>query len=219
VALQAAQSRILPPRLRGQVALATFIRAILLPNLAAARDLAPLVMQSFPQLKSSIDAWLAARDPDAQRFAAVFMMLQNPGLRFYVDPGPGRITALDQIDSLRDNWWSSRVDLNLQTQTYPAFLSAAEKKSADEEWQKLTAINAPNLLCSEAIEQAKTHPNDERAPEALYRCLRAVHLGCSNSEGTVLAHSAFVLLHRRFTKSDWAAIGSLWYKGDDCQGS
>jgi hypothetical protein len=218
VLMEAARSQTLPSRLRGQVALATFISAILLGNLPGARALTPLVMKSFPQLKASIEVWLAAQEPDAKRFAAAFMMLQNPGLRFYIDPGPGRTTALNQIDSLRDNWWPSRVGQNLTNQAYPAFLSAAQKKSADEEWQKLSAINAPNLLCSGAIAQAKRDPTDERAPEALYRCLRAVHLGCSNGQGTVLSYSASVLLHRRYSKSDWAATGSLWYKGDNYPG-
>jgi hypothetical protein len=212
-------SRALPYRLRGQVALAGWIRAILLGNGPAARELAPVVMQSFPKLKPSIDAWLEAKGPDAQRFAAAFMMLQNPGLRFEVDPGPGRTTALDEIDDLRDNWWPARVDQNLKNQTYPSFLSAAEKKSADEEWQKLSAINAPNFLCEEAIEQAKRHPNDERAPEALYRCLRAVHLGCSNSQGTEFARSAFKLLHLRYSKSSWSDKGKFWYSGDGCTNS
>jgi hypothetical protein len=56
VLTQAARSQTLPSRLRGQVALATIIRAILLGNLPAARELAPLVMKSFPQLQPSIDA-------------------------------------------------------------------------------------------------------------------------------------------------------------------
>jgi hypothetical protein len=66
VPMQGARSQTLPSRLRGQVALTTFIRAILLGNLPAAK-LAPLVMKSFPQLQPSIDAWLAAQDPDGQR--------------------------------------------------------------------------------------------------------------------------------------------------------
>lgn len=131
-------------------------------------------------------------------------------------PSPGRITALDEIDSLRDNWWPSGVGQRSQTQTYPSLLSTAERKSADEEWQKLSAINAPNFLCTEAIEQAKSHPTDERAPEALYRCLRAVHLGCSNDEGTELAKSAFQLLQRRYSDSPWAEKGKVWYKGGAC---
>jgi tetratricopeptide (TPR) repeat protein len=214
VMMQAARSQTLPPSLRAQVALATFVRAILLGNDGAARDLAPAVMESNPKLKPPIDAWLDAKSPDAKRFAAAFMMLQNPGLRFYVDPGPGRDTALDEMDSLRDNWWPSWVGQNLQTQTYPSFLSATERKSADEEWRKLSSINAPNFLCGEAIEQAKSNPTDERAPEALYQCTRAVHLGCSNVESTGFAKSAFVLLHRRYPDSSWAEKGKVWYKGN-----
>jgi hypothetical protein len=219
VLMQAAHSKTLPSPLRDQVALAAFIRAILLGNDAAPRELAPLVMESVPKLKPSIEAWLEAKSPDAQRFAAAYMMLQNPGLRYEVDPGPGRSTALDEIDSLRDNWWPSRVNQNLKDQTSPGFLSASERKSADEEWQKLSAINAPNFLCTEAMEQAKSHPTDERAPEALYRCLRAVHLGCSNDKGTELARSAFQLLHRRYPDSAWAEKGKVWYKGDGCSSS
>ena len=219
VLMQAAHSKTLPSPLRDQVALAAFIRAILLGNDAAARELAPLVMESVPKLKPSIEAWLEAKGPDAQRFAAAYMMLQNPGLRYEVDPGPGRSTALDEIDSLRDNWWPSGVGQNLKAQTYPGFLSASERKTTDEEWQKLSAINAPNFLCTEAMEQANSHPTDERAPEALYRCLRAVHLGCSNDKGTELARSAFQLLHHRYPDSPWAEKGKVWYKGDSCSSS
>ena len=214
VLMQAAHSTTLPSNLRPQVARAAFIRAILLGNETAARELAPAVMESVPKLKPSIDAWLAAKSPDAQRFAAAFMMLQNPGLRYSVDSGPGRITALDELDDLRDNWWGSRVGQNAENETYPSFLSPAEKKSAVEEWQKLSAIDAPNFLCTDAIEQAKSHPKDERAPEALYRCIRAVHLGCSNSQSPEFARSAFVLLHHRYPKSHWAEKGKVWNKGD-----
>ena len=219
VLMQAAHSKTLPSPLRDRVALAAFVRAILLGNEPAARELAPLVMESVPKLKPSIEAWLEAKSPDAQRFAAAYMMLQNPGLRYEVDPGPGRITALDEIDSLRDNWWPSGVSKNLNAQTYAGFLSPSERKTTDEEWQKLSAINAPNFLCTEAMEQAKSHPTDERAPEALYRCLRAVHLGCSNDKGTELARSAFQLLHHRYPDSPWAEKGKVWYKGDGCSSS
>jgi hypothetical protein len=132
--LQAAHSQTPPPHLRGPIALAAFVRAILLGKRSAERDLAPGVTESFPQLKPAIDRWLVAPDEPARRFAAAFMMLQNPGMSYYVDPGPGRITRLDQIDSMRDNWWPSRADRSKQPQTYPSFLTADQKQAADEEW-------------------------------------------------------------------------------------
>jgi hypothetical protein len=216
VLMQVARSQTLPASLRGQVALAAWVRAILLGNDAKARELATAVVAAAPKLKRSMDAWLASNSPDAQRFSAVYLILQNPGLRYKIDPGAGRLTPLDEIDSLRDNWWPAGVGQGPQTEAYPGFLSPAERKSADEEWQKLSTINAPNFLCTAAIAQAKTRSADERAPEALYQCLRAVHLGCSNSEGTNLAKSAFVLLHRRYPDSTWAEKGHVWYKGGTC---
>jgi hypothetical protein len=212
--IEAAHSQLLSSRLRGQVALAAFIKAILLNDDASARGLASQVIDSNPKLKPWIETWLAAKSPGEQSFAAAFMMLNNPGLRYTVEAGAGRETPIDEIDSFRDNWWSTHSGSD--DQTAPGFLSASEKKSAEDEWKKLSAINAPNFLCTEAIEQAKNHPTDERAPEALYRCLRAVHLGCSNDKGTELARSAFQLLHRRYPDSTWAAKGKVWSKGGSC---
>ena len=137
-------------------------------------------------------------------------------MRFEVEQRAGRTTPLDEVDSFRDNWWPAHEPRQSSDLTYPSFLSAAEKKSAEDEWQKLSSINALNLLCTAAIEQTRTHPSDARAPQALYRCLTAVHLGCSNSGGTELAKSAFDLLHHRLPKSEWATKGKIWYRDNGC---
>lgn len=216
VLMQAVHSQTLPSGLRSQVALSTFIRAILLGNDRAAREVAPLVMKSFPQLQPSITAWLDARSADARRFDAAFMMLQNPGLSFYADAGTGRDTPLNEIANFKENWWFQAPDPDFKVPTYPDFLSAAQKQTADQEWQRLSSINAPNFLCGEALAQARRYPDDDRAPEALYRCLRAVHFGCSNSQGSDLARSAFRLLHRRYPQSDWTAEAPFWYRGNKC---
>ncbi len=222
---RAAQSPILPDGLRGRVALAAWTRAILLGDNASARGLAPVVSELIPKLKPSVNARLAAKDPQARRFELAFIMLTHPGMRPYLDAGVGRVTPLDQMDSLRDNWWRfpswyerslTGRGLRPPPSTYPAFLSAAERKSADDEWQKLSAINAPNLLCAEAIGEARHSPDDERVPEALYRCISAVHLGCSNDQGTEYAKSAYYLLHRRYPESTWAQKNRFWYRGGGC---
>jgi len=185
-----------------------------LGNDAAARGLESQVIDSHPKLKPSIETWLQAKSSDEQSFAAAFMMLQNPGLRFEVEPGAGREPSLDQIDPFCDNRWPAHGGSNYQTA--PGFLSLGEKTSAEDEWNKLSATNAPNLLCAAAIEQTKSHPKDARAPEAL-RCITAVHLGCSNSQGTDYARSAFKLLHHRYPNSQWGEKGQFWYKGDSCR--
>lgn len=215
--VEAAHSKALPPNLRAQVALTTFIRAILLNDVGAAKRLAPSVMDSNPKLKPSIEGWLTAKNTDERNFAAAYMMLQNPGMRFDLESGAGRVTPIDEVDEFRDNWWPSWG--NPESPILPDFLSQSETKSAVDEWQKLSAINAPNLLCNAAIDHTRSDPDDPRAPEALYRCLTAVHLGCSNERGTELAKSAFQLLHRRYAKSEWADRGHVWFKGDGCGGN
>ncbi len=222
---RAAQSPILRSGLRGQVALAAWTRAILLGDNASARELAPAVSELIPELRPSANAWLTAQDPQARRFEAAFIMLTHPGMRPYVDAGVGRVTPLDQMDSLRDNWWRfpSWYESSLTgggrrppPSTYPLFLSAAQRKSADEQWQTLSTINAPNLLCAEAIGEAKRSPHDQRIPEALYLCISAVHLGCSSDQGTEYAKSAYSLLHRRYPENPWAQKNRFWYRGGGC---
>lgn len=225
VQVRTAQSRILPDDLRARMALAAWTRAILLGDNAPARELAPEVGQLMPELKPSMDAWLAQKNPKARRFEAAFIMLTHPGIRPYVDPGVGRVTPLDKMDGLRDNWWrfppwyeswQTGMGRRPPKVTYPPFLSAAQRKSADEQWSRLKAINAPNLLCSEAIGEARRKPGNELVPHALYQCIRAVHLGCSNERGTEYAKLAYYLLHRRYPDSTWASLNRFWYRGGGC---
>jgi hypothetical protein len=77
----------------------------------------------------------------------------------------------------------------------------------------LSAIDGPEFLCREAIRHADIRPNDARIPEALYRCLVAVHLGPASDRSNDLARSAFRLLHRRYANSIWAEENSFWYRG------
>ncbi len=222
---RAAQSPVLRDDLRGQMALAAWTRAVLLGDQASARGLAPLAGKSFPELRPSLDAWLAAKDTPARSFDAAYIMLAHPGMRPYVDSGVGRVTPLDQVDSLRDNWWrfpswyeGSLMGRGLRSppSTYPIFLSTAQKKSADDEWRKLLTINAPNFLCAAAIGEARRSPGDERVSEALSRCISAVHLGCSNDQGSEYAKSAYYLLHRHYAESKWAINNRFWYRGGGC---
>jgi len=216
--VEAAHSKTLPPNLRAQVALATFVRAILLNNEAAARGVAPLVSDSYPNLRPLIERWLAAKNANERNFDPAYMMLKNPGMSYDIETGAGGVTPIDEIDEFRDNWWWPAFS-KPESRFFPEFLSAAETKSAADEWQKVSAINGPNLFCSAAIDHAKSDPDDPRSPEALYRCLTAVHLGCSNDRSTELAKSAFQLLHRRYPKSAWADRGHVWYRGDGCGGT
>jgi len=224
---QAACSKILPSPLRAQVAVSVWMRSILLGDLETARELAPEVIELVPELKPSLDAWLATKNSDQQRFEVALMALRNPGIRPYIDPGIGRPSRLGSM-YFRDNWWPSLNSVGFANapllpsapavaqpgvSKYPSFLNAAERESADREWTKVSAIDGPEFLCGEALRHAGVSSNDERIPEALYRCVVAVHLGPSNDRCNGLAESAFHRLHRRYPNSKWAQENHSWYRG------
>ncbi|HLI81689.1 MAG TPA: hypothetical protein VKV03_16990 [Candidatus Binataceae bacterium] len=228
---QAAHSSILPPPLRGRLAMTVWVRAVLLGDEGAAREMIPMIVEFAPQLKVSLEAWSAAKNPNQRRFEVAVTMLRNPGLRPYLDSGFGRLTPLDQPDALRDNFWTSMspplpmptpkntpqvvmptaLPTPVPPPKYPAFLSPDERKSADVEWDKLARIDGAEFLCSEALQYAKTNPKEGRIAEALFRCILAVHLSAANDHCDVLADSAFHLLHQRYPNSEWAKKNRFWY--------
>jgi hypothetical protein len=227
VLMQMARSSILPREQRKWVALDAWVRAILLGDQHSARELAPLISDLIPELKPSLDAWLAAKTGDQRHFEAALMMLRNPGTRPYVDDGLGRLTPLAQMDRLRDNWWGALSTVPPQPPVspvalpaakppepkYPMFLSEAERKAADREWVVWSQIDGAEFLCTEALNYARANHDDERVPEALYRCISAVHLSAASDRCDALAEAAFHLLHNRYPGSTWAAKNRFWYHG------
>ena len=101
----AAGSKALAPNLRSNVAQAAFVRAAMIDDREAALQASVLLQEIYPQLKDFLTAYQRAATPDARRFAAAFLSLKFPGLRPYVSAGIGRTTALEEVDSYRDNWW------------------------------------------------------------------------------------------------------------------
>ena len=114
--LQAVTSKHLSPALRRDVALAGWVRAVLLDENAVAKSLVPAAMELAPELRSDLSDFLSA---NGSKEVAAFIILKHPGMRPWVTAGyprgvrmasPGAIgstLALDRIDEYRDNWWYS----------------------------------------------------------------------------------------------------------------
>jgi hypothetical protein len=226
--LEAANSEALPLRLRGEIAQAGWARAVLLDQPALARQLASRVAELRPELAASMRAYAAEQAPDAARFAAAFAMLRNPGLAPIVRTGFGRLTKVDRVDDLRDNWWLLQADnrrwfwmgLPVDSEhparhdvSAPEFLPAPERAEGEDESKALAANApiAPNYLCAQTLAWAREHRGDPRVPEALHLCVRATRLGMTGPETSAFSRSAFQLLHARYPKSEWAEKTKYWY--------
>lgn len=105
-----AQDATLPARLRGEVALAGWTRAVLLGDEASARAFVTPLEATRPELGAEARAALAEPDAAARAFACALFVLRTPGARPYLDSGEGRVTPARRIDDYQDNWWCGSDD-------------------------------------------------------------------------------------------------------------
>lgn len=237
VLAEIASSESLPENLRRNLAVATWVRAGLLGNFAAAQKVGKTAALSRPQLKAYVDEYNAATSDEERRFTALFAIVHFPGLRPFVDAGHPRSTDFDKIDDYRDNWWCTDVggipdDLNFEKQygdnaaqvvqfekrveaSSPVFLSEEQKARAAEEWKNIFSMGlAADYLPKEVLTWAKAHPDDPRVPEALHFAWRVDRYGCADNRQNVTenswSHDIFKLLHKRYPTSEWTKKTRVW---------
>ena len=210
--LDVLQRDTLTPYLQRRVALTAWTRAVLTDDDAAAADLLPYVRRMAPELRADVDAYHAAKPGVARRFAAAVMLLRFPGLQPAFGNSVGREQPIGQIDSFRDNWWCAGDTNAPDTPSAPVFVTTEQQAAAAAMHAKLDALGAaPIYLGDIVLGWARSHPRDPRVPEALHLVVRATRYGCANDDGAT-SRAAFQLLHRRYTRSEWAAQTPFWFK-------
>ena len=219
----AAKPKTLAPNLRRDVAQAAFVRAAMLDDRETAIQAAVAFQEEIPQVKDFLAPYLKATTPEARKFAAAFLTLKYPGLRPFVSAGNGRGTAVEEIDSYRDNYWCAEPPAPLggsmaQDQSKaravnaPEFLKALQT-SAARQYATLQALGpGPNYLCRIAIEWAQKNPTDPRAPEALHLAVRSTRYGCTDNDTGRWSKAAFDLLHSRYPNTTWSRNTKYWFK-------
>lgn len=231
----ATQNKSLPRHLRRELAMATWVRAVLLGNEKIAVGLAPTLEQLSPNLGESLRVYVNAANREARTFAGVFAILKYPGMRPYLGVGLSRLIPAHRIDNFRDNWWcspetefgtapprgmdlsnssfSSAQSANLDPKvSFPDFITRGQRETAGKELSKLLALDtAPNYLSAKVLRWAKANPDDPRVPEALHLAVRATRYGCTDKSTSKFSKMAFQLLHRRYPKSEWTKKTKFWF--------
>lgn len=218
--VESAKSQTLPAPLRRELVRSTWTRATLLGNMAAADQLQPMIAELDKPWWTTMEPFRSAKTNEEKRFAAMFVTLQNPGLSPYVRTGLLRSATLGEIDNYRDNWWCEplkdgggrfRADRDPSVPD-PAFLSVSEVAQLKQENAKLADIAvAPNILAAEVLTFAKSHPDDERVPQALHLVVRSTRYGCTDAETTKWSEKSFRLLHEHYPKSEWTMKTKYYY--------
>lgn len=221
---EAASSKTLTSNLRRDVAQAAFMRAAMLDERETAGQAAVTLEEELPQVKQFLAAYQKATTPDARRFAAAFLSLKFPGLRPFVSAGVGRSTAVEEVDSYRDNYWCNEPpapvggsmagddSTKAKSMPIPEFLKALQT-TASRQYAALQALGTgPNYLCRVAIDWAQKNPTDPRAPEALHLAVRSTRYGCTDNDTGRWSKAAFDLLHARYPNTTWARNTKYWFK-------
>jgi hypothetical protein len=231
---QSATGTDLPEPLRGELAVATWTRAVMLERHDIAAALVPEIGQAYPIMAERLQTYSAGAADD-KKAAALFVLLHFPGMRPYVNAGLERPTRMDKIDNYRDNWWCGDVGAEIEQVNFekdddapwrkggkpgipkqapvaPPFLTVEQQKKGEAEWQQLAASGpASSYLARETLAWAKAKPNDPRLPEALHFAVRSTRYGCDGAGVSKLSHKAFALLHERYPNSKWAKATPYWY--------
>ncbi|MFH1147258.1 MAG: hypothetical protein V1736_06075 [Pseudomonadota bacterium] len=216
---RAAKGDSLPRHLRKQIAIAGWVRGELLERREIARELATLLCDLAPELKTDLSAYLSEKNSRKRKFLAVLLVLKNPGMLPYVEEGTARPVPLNERYGFgAGNWWCSSKKREVFSQLYAVssqrlvFLTPEEQREVDEEWTALMKTPAaPNYLAMQVIEYGRTCQKDPQIPEALHLAVQATRYGCSDKDTTVVSKAAFTMLHKRYGKSLWARKTPYWF--------
>jgi hypothetical protein len=215
VLLEARKSPALPDYLQKRLALAIWVRAVLLDNDAVARKISPEVIKFAPELTPLWMPYQNASTPLERKRAALFLILKNPILTPLIESGMGKTdNETSEFDS--DDWWCTPYDseyddsganVGFRLPARPAFLTGAQSDAAQAERAKLKQLgDAPRFLGDTVLEWQRLAPADKRVPEMLYIAYKAngwTKYGCGNNEE--LRKNIAQALKTRYPKSKWTA--------------
>ncbi|HXW15780.1 MAG TPA: hypothetical protein VEN79_14840 [Terriglobia bacterium] len=216
-----------PAQTRGELAISTWTRAVLLGEFGVADRVLAAAKSSYPETAKYLDAYAGASG-DANRWhAALFAILHFPGMRPYVNGRSWRDDKMGEIDGFHDNWWcwgrdsdddrpnNEKQNDNEQSNeaALPSFLSDQQLATAGSQWDVLTGKSDSDVfLPREVLKWAAQDPGDPRIPEALHYAVRVTRFGCSRgAEVSSLSRRAYSLLQRRYPNSRWADETPYWY--------
>lgn len=230
---QAAQSTVLPKHLRREVARSAWVRSVLLGDVKSAELLQPVLEEIDPPLWHAMEPFRSAPGDAEKLFAAILIILNNPGMKPSIHESSLRAATLGELDEFRDNWWCTDMgvgtnwgqsyapynqDVNLKFVDrdpdfpFPAWLTASQKDAAKSEWGELSKVGtAPNYLVQQVMAYAKQHDADPRVPQALHLAVRSTRFGCTNVETSRFSKAAFNFLHEHYPQSEWSAKTKYYY--------
>jgi hypothetical protein len=209
--VEAARSEKIPPNLRLTLLVATYVRAGLLEDRAAAAALAPLVKKQAPLLAKHVDRIEGAASEPQRRFELLYALATMQELSPLVPTWRTLQPTKTGLGGF-EHWWCQVAEPPKGNAPAPvAFETAAEWAAARQEWQRLRALGSGATFLNTALADLAPQIADARLAEALHVAVASSRRECRDNRTTAAAKRAFVILHKRFPKSDWARQTKRYY--------
>ncbi len=213
----------LPDYLKRRVVMSVWTRALLLEDDQTVQEFAPHLAHYLPELSPFVSQLQKADSKPARFFEGIWLLLKNPAMRPVVMKGQGRMTAFNEIDSMRDNWWCdadfsgpvfNEMGEAVADLPIPGFLTPQDIATAATENAKIAALQGgANYLANQTVEWAKFNAKDKRLPEALHLAVKATRYGCQNCTTGKASKAAFDVLGKQFKSSEWKKKTPYWFEG------
>jgi len=197
-----ARRDLVPAALRRRMRWTAFARAAVVGDDDALHAMAKALSETEPAAKAELVTLLERPTAEERQFEARLLVMGLPALSPFLSGEASASPTAPVVDLATSGSWWCRETRPLPTQPF-SFASEEERSQAASEWKTLTsASTAVAYFAKVALAWAKDHPDDPRAPIALYRTVRASKLGCAKE--TPEAREAFRYLHKHYGKSPWA---------------
>jgi len=206
------------------VAVAAWVRAVLLDDRTFEKSIAPVVVALNPSLRPYLERALTSKKRAERRLALLAALLEAPSTSASVFAWrKGAVTKGTISSSYDSHWWcgsaaaGGNAGNSWQTQgNVPSFdvrfLSRTQRQTRDREARCLNQLGSgPTFLANEAAEVAKLLPNDPQIPQLLHVAVRATQYGCKDAGTTPASRRAFRALHTKYPNSDWTAKTPYYY--------
>jgi len=223
-----ARDKTIPAKLHAEVIRCAWLRSVILGRESGLED---ALGQAYPSLRKLVQNYKNAPAGPEKRFSLACVILLNRGMDLDLEP-VNHHGGIDEHDYFNHNYWETEaqksaerepagqiqegdsVDTIFSSYEKPvlkSLLTRIEQKRLEAEQKVIAANDPPHLLCETVVGWARSHPNDPRVPEMLYRIVKLPFWSKHTQYGSRYSHAAYTLLHKQYHTSSWAKSLSWWY--------
>ena len=157
-----------PARLKTELVLACWTRALLLERWDLVRKLAPEVGDAVASMREDTARLLQTTEPERMRYFAAAGLLKTPGASILLRSGPIRTEPPETISYENLNWWPA----DWPTAGLAAFLPDQDRAFVQGEWTKIREAGGGYVwLTRQLIAEAERAEPHSSVPENLYRAV------------------------------------------------